>query len=62
MLDVMRRNVDAIEGDVNSLVFHMNGGLDYEDAWVLTSDQRRKLVHMIQKHYEAQDPKKKSQL
>ena len=62
MLDVMSRNVDAIESDVNSLVFHMNGGLDYDDAWLLTLDQRRKIVNMIQKHYDAQNPNKKQQL
>jgi len=62
MLDVMNRNVDAIESDVNSLVFHMNGGLDYDDAWLLTLDQRRKMVNMIQKHYDSQNPNKKQQL
>jgi len=62
MLDVMRRNVDAIEGDINNLVFHMNGGLDYDDAWLLTVEQRRKMVYMIQKHYDSQNPNKKQQL
>jgi len=62
MLDVMRRNVDAIESDVNSLVFHMNGGLDYDDAWLLTLDQRRKMVNIIQQHYDSQNPNKKQQL
>ena len=58
----MRRNVDAIEGDINNLVFHMNGGLDYDDAWLLTVEQRRKMVYMIQKHYDSQNPNKKQQL
>ena len=62
MLEVMRRNVDAIESDVNSLVFHMNGGLDYDDAWLLTLDQRRKMVNIIQQHYDSQNPNKKQQL
>ena len=62
MLDVMRRNVDAIESDVNSLVFHMNGGLDYDDAWLLTLDQRRRMVNIIQQHYDSQNPNKKQQL
>jgi len=62
MLEVMRRNVDAIESDVNSLVFHMNGGLDYDDAWLLTLDQRRRMVNIIQQHYDSQNPNKKQQL
>ena len=62
MLTVMNKNILAVESDINSLVFHMNGGLDYDDAFLLTIDQRRNMANMVQKHYESQNPNKKSQL
>jgi hypothetical protein len=62
MLTVMNKNVHAVEADINSLVFHMNGGLDYDDAFLLTIDQRRNMANMIQQHYDSQNPNKKSQL
>ena len=62
MLDILNRNQISIESDIASLVFHMNGGLDFDDAYLLTADQRRMMATMIQKHYDAQNPKKQSQL
>jgi hypothetical protein len=62
MLDILNKNQSLIESDIASLVFHMNGGLDFDDAYLLTADQRRMMAIMIQKHYDAQNPKKQSQL
>jgi hypothetical protein len=62
MLNIMSKNQDIIEYDVSSLVFHMQGGLDYNDAFLLTSDQRKMMFKIIQKHYDDQNPKKKPQL
>ena len=47
MLDTMVNNRDIIETDINYLVYHMNGGLDYDDAWLLTNDQRKRMADMI---------------
>ena len=58
----MEKNRDSIELDVNTLVYYMNGGLDYDDAWLLTSDQRMKMGKVIEKHYSAMNPKGKQQL
>jgi hypothetical protein len=58
----MEKNRRVIEADVNTLVFYMNGGLDYNDAWLLTTDQRRSLGHVVEKHFEAMNPKKSSKL
>ena len=54
--------MSLIEQDVNALVFHMQGGLDYDDAFLLTAEQRSLMAKMIQKHYDDQNPNKKSQL
>jgi hypothetical protein len=62
MIATCNTNINLIEQDVNALVFHMQGGLDYDDAFLLTADQRRLMVKMIQKHYDDQNPNKKSQL
>jgi hypothetical protein len=62
MLDTCYQNISIIEHDVNQLVFHMQGGLPYDDAFLLTSEQRRNMAKMIQKHYDDQNPNKKPQL
>ena len=62
MISVCNKNVTLIEQDVNALVFHMKGGLDYYDAFLLTTDQRQSMAKMIQKHYDDQNPNKKPQL
>jgi len=62
MISVCNKNVTLIEQDVNALVFHMKGGLDYDDAFLLTTDQRQLMAKMIQKHYDDQNPNKKPQL
>ena len=49
MLDTMSKNRDIIESDINNLVYHMQGGLDYNDAWLLTTDQRTRMARMISK-------------
>ena len=62
MIETMVKNQELIEQDVSSLVFHMKGGLDYDDGWLLTTEQRQLLAKIIQKHYDDQNPNKKSQL
>jgi hypothetical protein len=62
MLAIMDKNRDAIETDVATLVFYMKGGVDYNDAWLLTSDQRRRMAKVIEKHYEAMNGTKKNML
>ena len=62
MISVCNKNVTLIEQDVNALVFQMKGGLDYDDAFLLTTDQRQLMAKMIQKHYDDQNPNKKPQL
>ena len=62
ILDMLSKNRTIIENDINSLVYYMNGGLDYNDAWLLTLDQRRGMMNVIQKHFDAMNPKKGSML
>lgn len=58
----MDRNRNIINEEVATLVYYMNGGLDYNDAWLLTADQRKSLSKVIEKHYKAMNPKSGNQL
>jgi hypothetical protein len=61
MLGGMNKNVIAVEKDIASLVYYMNGGLSYNDAWLLTSNQRKIMVKVIEDHYKAMNPSKGQQ-
>jgi hypothetical protein len=61
MLGSMNKNVIAVEKDIASLVYYMNGGLSYNDAWLLTSNQRKIMVKVIEDHYKAMNPSKGQQ-
>lgn len=62
MLSVLETNRHIIDTDISNLVYYMNGGLDYNDAWLLTMDQRRNMMSVIQRHFDAMNLKKGSQL
>lgn len=57
MLSGMNRNKKMIEEEIATLVYYMNGGLDYSDAYMTTSQQRRTMSKIIEKHFEAMGPK-----
>jgi hypothetical protein len=61
MLGSMNKNVNIIEKDIASLVYYMNGGLNYNDAWLLTANQRRTMIRVIEDHYKAMNPTKSQQ-
>jgi hypothetical protein len=61
-LTLLDKNKTAIEMDINSLVYYMNGGLDYNDAWLLTIEQRKNMMNVIKRHFEAMDPNKGNKL
>ena len=58
MLGSMNKNVNIIEKDIASLVYYMNGGINYNDAWLLTAKQRRVMIKVIEDHYKAMNPTK----
>ena len=62
MLDVLAKNRLTIEEDVATLVYYMNGGLNYNDAWLLTREQRKIMTHVIERHFKAMNPNAKQQL
>lgn len=55
----MENNRHAIEQELAMLAFYMQGGLGFNEAHMLSADQRKMLSKVIQKHYESMDPKKK---
>ena len=59
MLATMDKNRQAITHELAMLSFYMQGGLSFNDAHMLSSKQRSILAKVIEKHYEAMDPKKK---
>ena len=62
MLSIMDNNRQAIQQELAMLAFYMQGGLSFNEAYMLSSDQRKMLSKVIQKHYESMDPKKKGGL
>lgn len=42
-----------------TLVFYMQGGVSYNDAWLLTLQQRKIMHDVIEKHYKAMNPSTK---
>lgn len=62
MLDVMERNRKAVEGEMATLTFYMQGGLSYNDAYMLSAEQRKSMAHVIEKHYEKMSGKTDSKL
>jgi len=58
----MDKNREAIESDITTLVFYMKGGIDYNDAWLLTTDQRKQMAKVIEKHYAAVNGSNKNML
>lgn len=61
MLGSMNKNIHAIEKDIATLVYYMNGGLDYNQAWLLTTRQRRVMIKVIEDHYKAMNTSKSQQ-
>jgi hypothetical protein len=59
MLDTMEKNRKAIVHELAMLAFYMQGGLNFNEAHMLSFEQREILSKVIQKHYESMDPKKK---
>lgn len=53
----MDRNKKIIEEEIATLVYYMNGGLNYNDAWMTTAFQRKTMSKVIEKHFEAMAPK-----
>lgn len=54
MLGEFQREKDAMEKDIANLVYYMNGGLSYSDAYNLSQHQMKILSETISKHYEMQ--------
>lgn len=55
MLGSMNREADAIEKDIARVVFYMNGGINFTDAYSLSSNQLRVLSDTVSEHYEKQN-------
>jgi hypothetical protein len=60
LLESMESNRKTVESDIATLTFYMQGGLNYNDAWMLTIEQRQIMSKVIEKHHEAMSPDKKS--
>ena len=62
MIAIMERNRKAIQNELGMLAFYMQGGLGFDEAHLLTADQRRMLSRIIEKHFEASSGKSNSKL
>ena len=55
----METNRKLIETEIATLVFYMQGGVAYDDAWLLNLQQRKIMHEVIEKHYKAMNPASK---
>lgn len=62
MLETMEKNRNIVHTDIANLVFYMQGGVDVNDAYMLSIQQRKIMNKVIQAHYEAMSNKKNSKL
>ena len=51
----MQQEVKRIESDIANVVFYLNGGLNYTDAYALSSEQLKYLSDTVSTHYEKQN-------
>jgi hypothetical protein len=51
----LEKSRKLIESEVASLVYYMNGGLGFVDAYNLSIEQMNVLTETISKHYERQN-------
>jgi len=58
----MERNRRAIQQEMATLAFYMQGGISYNDAFLLSAEQRMVMSKVIEKHYEAMSGKANSRL
>jgi hypothetical protein len=54
----MEKNREIITVELSTLVFYMEGGISFDDAHLLSADQRKILSKTIEKHYAAMSSKK----
>lgn len=58
----MQKNTHAIHKDIASLVFYMQGSLDFNDAYCLSISQRQMMVKIIETDRENRSGKPNSRL
>jgi hypothetical protein len=62
MLTKMDSNRKSVHTDIATLVYYMKGGVDINDAYNLSIEQRKIMQKIIEKDFEAQAGKKNSRL
>lgn len=51
----MKQDVEATERDIAQLVFYLNGGLNFVDAYELTTSDLNRLSKVVSDHFEKQN-------
>jgi hypothetical protein len=55
LLRSMKQDVEATERDIAQLVFYLNGGLNFVDAYELTTSDLNRLSKVVSDHFEKQN-------
>ena len=55
MLRGMNQDVSRMEKDIANVVFYLNGGLNYTDAYALSNEQLKILTDVVNDHFEKQN-------
>jgi hypothetical protein len=51
----MNQDVSRMEKDIANVVFYLNGGLNYTDAYALSNEQLKTLTDVVNDHFEKQN-------
>lgn len=52
MLSMMADNRAALTRDITTMVYYYNGGIPYNDAWMMSSFERTTAIEVVDKHYQ----------
>lgn len=55
MLGSLEKHRKQIEKEIGTVVFYMQGGLNFTDAYSISMDQISLLAEVIQEHYDKQN-------
>lgn len=62
MIRDLGRESDALKKSVAELVVHLGGGIDYDQAWAISYEDRELLVRALNKKTREENPNAKEQM
>ncbi len=48
-LEYLEKSTEGIERQITEIVYHMNGGVTWTEAWILSPQQRNNIIEFLNK-------------